>query len=200
MLSRRHFPPLIVTTLAILVVATATAAPARAEEENLLRGPHPFLRDNELSAHFLLAAGAGDSWSGTKLALDYGYRLGRPIWLNLQLNVERGSCALTSGSCARSGSTFETMAGGKWKFATESPVVPYLKVAAGLLYLFPEQARSAVGLAMRTGGGVAYFFFDWLGFGLEANLSLGRGFFDSSYVGSHAYVVFDFGGGIEFQF
>ncbi len=40
---------------------------------------------------------------------------------------------------------FETLAGGKWKFATQSPLVPYVKAAAGLIYLYPEEARSAVG-------------------------------------------------------
>ena len=184
----------------VLSTTALLAAPARAAEENVLRGPHPFLLDNELSAHVLLAAGGGDSWSGSKLAFDYGYRLTGPIWINLQLNVQKGSCSLTPGSCARSGSAFETLAGAKWKFATESPFVPYIKAATGLIYLFPEQARSAVGLALRTGGGIEYFFYDWLGFGIEGNLSLGRGFFDSSYTAGHGYVIFDFGGGIEFQF
>jgi hypothetical protein len=198
MLTRLHFPPLLFAC-AIGLTSALAAATARADE-NVLRGPHPFLRDNELSAHFLLAVGAGDSWSGTKIAFDYGFRLHGPLWLDLQVNAQKGSCALTSGACARSGSSWETLAGAKWKFTTESPLVPYAKVATGLVYLFPEQARSAVGLAVRAGGGVAYFFFDWLGFGIEGNLSLGHGFFDSSYTGGHSYVVFDFGGGIEFQF
>jgi hypothetical protein len=195
MLTRRHFPLLITLLLATLPAAT----PARADE-NLLYGPHPFLKENELSAHFLLAGGLGDSWGGTKLALDYGYRIAGPTWLDLQLNVQKSSCALTSGSCVENGSVFETMAGGKWKFATELPLVPYVKAGAGLIYLFPAQARSAVGVALRAGGGVHYFFFDWLGFGLEANLSLGHGFFDSSYGPGHGYAVIDFGGGVEFQF
>lgn len=200
MLSRLQFPPLIVTSL-LLVVATSVlaGAPARADE-NLLRGPHPFLKQNELSAHLLLGAGLGDSWSGTKVGLDYGYRLSGPTWLNLQLNIQKGSCTLTSGDCPRTGSVFETLAGGKWKFATQTPLVPYAKAAAGFIYLFPDEARSAVGLALRTGGGVNYFFFDWLGFGVEANLSLGHGFFDSSYTAGHGYAIFDVGGGIEFQF
>jgi hypothetical protein len=201
MLSRLQFPPLIVTFLLLLTTATLTLAstPARADE-NLLHGPHPFLKQNELSAHLLLAGGLGDSWSGTKVGLDYGYRLAGPVWLNLQINVQKGSCSLTSGSCARSGSVFETLAGGKWKFTTQTPLVPYAKVAAGFIYLFPDEARSAVGLALRTGGGVNYFFFDWLGFGVEANLSLGHGFFDSSYTAGHGYAVVDIGGGVEFQF
>jgi hypothetical protein len=197
MLTRRQFP-LLITILTLLIASLAGRA-ARADE-NVLYGPHPFLKDNELSAHFLIAAGLGDSWGGTKVALDYGYRISGPVWLNLQLNVQKSTCALTSGACTQDGSVFETLAGGKWKFTTDSPLVPDIKVAAGLVYLFPAEARSAVGLALRTGAGVHYFFFDWLGFGLEANLSLGHGFFDSSYGASHSYVVLDAGGGIEFQF
>ena len=64
---------------------------AGARRRQLLRGPHPFLKDNELSAHLLLAEGLGDSWSGTKLGIDYGYRLSGPLWLNLQLNIQKGT-------------------------------------------------------------------------------------------------------------
>jgi hypothetical protein len=197
MLSRLQFPPLIALPLFAALLAST---PARAADENLLRGPHPFLKDNELSAHLLLAEGLGDSWTGTKLGLEYGYRLSGPTWLNLQINIQKGACTLTPGQCIRSGSVFETLAGGKWKFSTQSPLVPYAKAATGLIYLFPQEARSAVGFAVRGGGGVNYFFFDWLGFGIEANLSLGHGFFDSSYTAGHGYAIIDIGGGVEFQF
>lgn len=206
MLSRRQIPPLpSVSLLLIFFVALLAGTPARADtpastEENVLRGPHPFLKDNELSAHLLLAEGLGDSWSGTKLGLDYGYRLSAPVWLNLELNIQKGACSLTPGQCIRSGSVVETLAGGKWKFATQTPLVPYFKAATGLIYLFPEEARSAVGIAIRGGGGLNYFVFDWLGFGVEVNLSLGHGFFDSSYMAGHGYAIIDIGGGVEFQF
>jgi hypothetical protein len=201
MLTRLHFPlPRWWFAVSLLLSTLAMTAPARAQDTNLLHGPHPFLRENELSAHFLLAAGGGDSWSGTKLAFDYGFRLQQPFWLDLQVNAQKGTCSLTPGNCARSGSAWETMAGAKAKFTTESPFVPYAKAVTGLIYLFPEQARSAVGLAVRVGGGIEYFFFDWFGLGIEGNLSLGHGFFDSSYTFGHGYVVFDFGGGVEFQF
>jgi hypothetical protein len=196
MLSRLQFPPLLALPLLAGLLAST---PARAEE-NLLHGPHPFLKDNELSAHLLLAEGLGDSWSGTKLGIDYGYRVSNPAWLNLQLNIQKGTCTLTPGQCIRSGSVFETLAGAKLKFGTQSPLVPYVKAAGGLIYLFPQEARSAVGFAVRGGGGVNYFFFDWLGFGVEANLSLGHGFFDSSYTAGHGYAIIDIGGGVEFQF
>ena len=210
MLSRRQIPPLLsvspllivplLASLALLAVTPARADAPAPTQENVLRGPHPFLKDNELSAHLLLAEGLGDSWSGTKLGLDYGYHLSGPVWLNLQLNIQKGACSLTPGQCIRSGSVAETLAGGKWKFSTQTPLVPYAKAATGLIYLFPEEARSAVGIAIRGGGGLEYFVFDWLGFGVEVNLSLGHGFFDSSYMAGHGYAIIDIGGGVEFQF
>jgi hypothetical protein len=60
--------------------------------------------------------------------------------------------------------------------------------------------QSAVGVALRGGGGIGYFVFDWLGFGLEAGMSLGRAFYADDYMGNETYAVFDFGGGVEFQF
>ncbi len=86
----------------------------RAPTRTCCTGPHPFLKDNELSAHVLIANGLGDSMSGTKLAFDYGYKLcGRrsPLWLDLALNLQHGACtpvasqrapaAPTPGTCSR---------------------------------------------------------------------------------------------------
>jgi hypothetical protein len=203
MLTRSYFPPSLFTFASLSLAAAAllvalTAPPARADSQ-LLHGPFPFLKDNEVSAHYLLAAGVGDSWSGDKVGLSYDYRLGGPIWLDLELNLQTGHCRF-AGSCANTGDVYETMVGGKWMFRTALPLVPYAKAAAGLLYLFPDEATSAVGLAVRGGGGVNYFFFDWLGFGVEANVSLGGGFFDATYTASHGYYIFDFGGGVAAQF
>ena len=201
MLTRAHFPRAgFDLALVVALALTTAAAPGAARaDDNLLQGPHPFLRDNTVSAHYLLTGGIGDSWSGNKVALDYGYRLDGPTWLDLQLNLQVGTCAFSS-SCVRTGSVFELMAGGKWKFVMPTPFVPYVKAGAGPIFLFPDQARSAFGLAMRGGGGVNYFFFDWFGVGIEGDLSLGHAFFDSSVPASHTYAVFDIGAGVEFQF
>lgn len=198
MLSRLSFPQrawVFVSAAALALAAAVPSAPARADE-NLLRGPHPFLKENELSAHLLFANGVGDSAGGTKLALDYGYRLGGPNWLNLQLNMQLGSCHQPCNSTK----AFETMAGGKWKFATGIPIVPYGKAGAGLIFVFPGTEQSAVGLAARVGGGVSYFLFDWLGLGVEANLSLGRVSYEAGVTTNPAYTIFDVGAGVELQF
>jgi hypothetical protein len=173
------------------------ARPARAED-NMLRGPHPFLKDNELAAHVQLVAGIGSTPGGTKIAADYGYRLRGPAWLDLQLNFQRAACHTPSGAltCDQpSGSIFETLAGIKLKWATPIPIVPYVKGGVGLAYAFPNGAADGFGFAARLGGGASYFIFDWLGFGAELGYSVGH-----LSTASSKYAEIDFGGGVEFQF
>ena len=68
MRDRRSYPLLL---LALALGAALLRPPAaRAADENLLHGPHPFLKDNELSVHALIGEGQGDaiaapSWSST---------------------------------------------------------------------------------------------------------------------------------------
>jgi hypothetical protein len=192
--------------LAIAIGALAARSSTARADENLLQGPHPFLKDNELSLHVLIAEGQSDSLSGAKLAVDYGYKLGAgaaPTWLNLEINVEHGGCAPTPNNApcgSNTGDVVETMAGAKWKLATPIPLVPFFKVAGGLVFAFANGASDAPGLAIRGGGGVNYFFFDWLGLGIEVGVSLGRIDYDATFQGSHTYSVFDAGGGLEFQF
>jgi hypothetical protein len=196
MSTTRRFPPAIRST-ALGLLALLAAGSARAED-NMLRGPHPFLKDNELSAHVLLVAGSGGTPGGTKIAADYGYRLSGPAWLDLQLNYQHAACHTPSGAptCDEaSGSVFETMAGIKLKWATPIPVVPYVKGAAGLAFAFPNRAGNSMGLAVRGGAGANYFFFDWFGLGAELGYSVGH----LSSADSH-YAELDFGGGLEFQF
>jgi hypothetical protein len=176
--------------------------PARAQD-NMLRGPHPFLKDNELDAYVLLASGFSDSPSGTKLALAYDYKIKIPMWLSLQLNLLLSTCHTTPGVmiCGiDTGKAFETLAGVAWKWALPIPVVPFAKASGGLVYVFPNAANGAVGVTLRAAGGASYFFFDWLGLGVEVGISLGHVGYDSTFHGSHAYGDFDFGGGIQFQF
>ena len=196
MSTTRRFPPAIrVSALGLL--ATLAAPPVRADD-NMLRGPHPFLKDNELSAHVQLVAGGGETPGGTKIAADYGYRLRGPTWLNLQLNYQRAACHTPSGAptCdVPSGSIFETLAGIKLKWPTPIPVVFYVKGDAGLAYAFPNGAGNGLGVALRGGAGASYFFFDWLGLGAEVGYSVGH---LSTADGSYSEI--DFGGGLEFQF
>jgi len=193
---------------AAVVAATilcAAGGAARAQE-NLLHGPHPFLADNELDAHVLVATGLGDAMSGAKLAVDYGYKLwggAVPFGLDLALNVQHANCANNTAavSCdGQTGTVFETLAGVKWKFATPIPLVPYFSAQAGLAYAFPNGADAAAGFMVRGVGGANYFFFDWFGLGAQIGLSLGNIDYDSTFTGSHTYSVLDVGGGVELQF
>jgi hypothetical protein len=197
--------PLLLATLA-LGAAILRPSVARADE-NLLHGPHPFLKDNELSVHALVGEGQGDALSGAKLELGYGYKLTQgsaPLWLSLLLSFEHSGCNSApggSGDCVGvTGDIVETMAGVKWKFATPLPLVPYIASNAGLVFAFPNGATDASGLAIRGTGGANYFFFDWLGLGVQVGFSVGRIDYDGTFHGSHTYSVFDFGGGVEFQF
>jgi hypothetical protein len=179
------------------LLATLGATPARADE-NMLRGPHPFLKYNELSAHLLLAKGGDATPGGTKLALDYGYKLRAPLWLDLAFAYQRSTCHSQSGSpvCTDpTGDVFETLAGLKLKWPTAIPIVPYVKATAGLAFEFPETGANGWGIAGRVAGGANYFFFDWLGVGLELGVSFGY----LSTPQPH-YSILDFGGGLEFQF
>jgi len=202
MLSRARFPQML---FAALAAVAALGGPARADE-NLLRGPHPFRRDNQVSAHVLVASGRDDSMSGTKLAFDYNYKLTSgwiPLWLDLGLNVEHGACNQAQGAAAcgpDTGDVFETLAGVRWTFATPIPLVPFVGATGGLAFAFPNGASAASGVMIRAVGGANYFFFDWLGLGGQVGYSLGHLDYDSTFMGSHTYAVLDLGGGLIFQF
>jgi hypothetical protein len=205
MLVRTQFPLVTIAMAVAVAVALATGSPARADE-NLLHGPHPFIKDNELALHVLIASGSGDSMSGGKLAVDYGYKLTGgwiPLWLALALNVQRGGCnqSPSLGACGQnSGDMFETLAGVRWAFATPIPLVPYVGGLGGLAFGFPNGASAGAGLMARAVGGANYFFFDWLGVGAQVGFSIGSLNYDNTFTGSHTYQLFDVGGGLVFQF
>jgi hypothetical protein len=195
--------------LAAAALAVCVCAPVGARaDENMLRGPFPFVKDNAVSAHVLLANGLGDAPSGTKLALDYGYKFGGPNtaapgWVDLQLNLQRGTCRPEPASTVcgpDTGDAFETLAGVAWKWSTAIPVVPFAKLGAGFVFVFPNGATSAMGIVTRAAGGANYYFFDWLGAGAEVGVSLGHVFYDSTFPGSGAYTIVDLGGGIQVLF
>jgi hypothetical protein len=187
------------TTLVLVVVLLCglVSASARAED-NMLRGPYPFDKDNALSGHVLLAAGGDNTPGGTKISTDYGYRVQGPAWLDLQLNYQHSACHASAGGPActgPSGTLFEAMIGVKLQWATAIPIVPYAKLGAGLVFAFPDGTPNGLGPAGRVGGGANYFFFDWLGLGVELGVSAGH-----LSTASSTYSILDFGGGLEFQF
>ena len=201
MSSTTRFPSAPTAALLAAVAIGAAGAGAARADNLVLEGPHPFLKENEVTVQYLLGTGIGQSWSGSGVGLSYGYMLRGPLWLDLQLNFRGATCSFFTGECPpEPGSAAEVLAGGSWRFRTDIPVVPYVRAAVGLLYLFPRTASDAVGLDGRGGVGVRYYIFDWFGFNAEAALSLGHGYFDADYHSSHTYAVGDFALGVEVQF
>jgi hypothetical protein len=192
--------------LAVLVPALAAMPGAARADDNLLHGPHPFRKDNQLSAHVLIANGLGDAMSGTKIGLDYGYKVTSgafPLGVNLSFNLQHGACTggTASTSCGQNtGTAFETLAGVRWSLPTPIPLVPFVAAQSGLVFAFPNGADAGWGVMARGVGGANYFFFDWFGLGAQIGFSLGTINYDSTFTGSHTYAIVDFGGGIELQF
>jgi hypothetical protein len=163
-------------TMKIWIAMVVLAAAGPAWGDNVLRGPYPFLRDNELAVHGGYGAGFGDSFAGPKATVDYGYKLDGGWWLDVGGSFLSGVCRTPPGGahCARQGDAAEVVAGVKWKLRMSVPVVPYVKAVVGLAYLFPDGARSGLGPLVRAGVGGHYFFYEWLGVGAELTLALGH--------------------------
>jgi len=192
----RSFGP----TLIALALLSVSASSAQAEEE-LLRGPHPFLKDNELLAHAGYSAGLGDNMRGLRVQGDYLNRLAQAVWLDIQMGVVSGSCHANQTVCGSGGgNAVDILGGAAWKFQTNLPIVPYAKAAVGPIFLFPDSMRSAAGFLVRGGVGAHYFLYDWFGVGAEFTGSWGVAFFaaDSHRTGSLGSVDMNLGVALQF--
>jgi hypothetical protein len=185
--------------MASLLLAAA-GAPARAEE--LLQGPYPFLRQNELSLHGGYAAGFGDTFAGPKLVADYGYKINGGVWLDLDLGFLSGQCrpSTDTPTCVRQGDSAEVLVGVKWKLRMNVPVVPYGKLVGGLGYQFPDSVHAAAGPLVRAGLGAKYFFYEWIGVGAEVTLAVGHAGYEEGAPLSRSLGGLDFTLGAETQF
>ena len=197
--------PVVFAVFTVLAAASVfgafTGGAAARADDLVLAGPHPSLKENAITVQFLAGEGLGDSFTGRGVGLGYGYMLQGPLWLDLQMNVRASGCGPFRSSCgAHTGNDAELMAGVAWRFRTDIPVVPFLRGDAGLVYLYPDGAQSAFGLAVRGGAGMRYYVFDWLGFGVEGALSLGHGYFAQAYTAGKGYAVVDVAFGVEYQF
>lgn len=163
---------------ALVFAAISLCAPIASAEETLLRGPYPFRKDNELALRGGFAAGVAASPPvASQARADYGYRMHRDFWLDIELGFVSGSCngANLGRNCSgRTGDLASVMGGVKWKLAMDVPVVPYVKVVGGFFYLFPDESPRAFGAGLRPAVGATYFLFEWLGVGLEVGATVAR--------------------------
>ena len=187
-------------TLLVFALAWLPWTSAKAEEE-LLRGPHPFIKDNELTVHVGYSAGLGDDMRGLRVQGDFLNRLGQTLWLDIQMGVVSGSCRANQVVCSNgSGNAVDILGGAAWKFQTNLPIVPYVKVALGPTFLFPDNTRSAAGLLVRGGFGAHYFLYDWFGVGAEFTGSWGAAFFAADSHRTGALGSVDANVGVALQF
>ena len=197
----RSSPVLLLVRLGL--AAAVSAAPALARAEAFLQGPHPFLKDNELSLQG--GYGTANGFGGVRAGLGYGYQAAGSIWLDLRINLltaqgtssEPLSCA---APCATVSKYAEVMAGVKYKLRTNLPVVPYAGVAAGPMYLFNRGAGASFGLGAHGSVGAKYFLYDWLGFGLELGATVGGASVPHVPGLESGLRILDIGAGAEVQF
>lgn len=203
-----HFPrtrgaasPIRLATFAVALIVAAVVQPRAASAENLvLAGPHPMRKANTLALHLVSGDGFGDSFSGRGFGLEYGYMLQGPLWLDLQATYRASACSLFRACGMHTGDSAELLVGLAWRFRTDIPLVPYLRGAAGLLFLYPDRFQNAMGVAVRGGGGLRYYLYDWLGFGAELGMTLGHASFTDEYTGDSTHFLGDLSANVEFQF
>jgi hypothetical protein len=153
------------------------AAPAAAPAEELLQGPHPFRKDNELNVQG--GYGTANGFGGIHAGLGYGYQAAGSVWVDLRIDMidaksEPSREPLTcKAPCATVSKYSAVMAGVKYKLRTNLPLIPYAGVAAGPMFLFNRGAGASFGLGAHGSVGARYFLYDWLGFGLELGATVG---------------------------
>jgi len=185
--------PFLVIAASLFLSLTGTKARA----EDILRGPHPFVKENSLSLSGGLTAASGAAVGGTRLHLNYGYQLAGSVWLDIHAGIVDGDPDPPGAAvCASCGTSADVLGGIAYRLRMNIPVVPYAKLSAGVVYLFPGQGENTAGLLARPAVGGKYFLYDWLGFGLE--LATGIGFVSAG--SSRTVASLDLSVGAEWQF
>lgn len=155
---------------------------------------------NALALHLVSGNGFGDSFSGRGFGVEYGYMLQGPLWLDMQATYRASACSLFRSCGTHTGDSAELLLGLAWRFQTDIPVVPYVRGGAGLVFLYPDGFRNTMGVAVRGGGGLRYYLYDWLGFGAELGVTLGHASFSDDYTGERTHFLGDLSVGAELQF
>ena len=196
-MQRSFNPGLLAAVLTVLAAAPAAAEP-------LLRGPHPFHKDNELA--LVGGYGLANDFHGVRAGLSYGYELAGSLWLDLRLDLIDAAAgqpptpAPACFTCAEVETFAGVMAGLKYKLRTEIPLIPYGALEAGPVFLFHRGAGGAVGVALRAAVGARYFLYEWLGLGLEVGGLMGAAAVDEAAGLESALRMLDLGVTAEVQF
>ena len=194
----------ILTALAL----TSAATPALARAKNF-----------DLAGKYELSGGLGFAadvsyWTpgGFKWFNDFGIKLSRLTWLNLQFNIVaggtggRGACYYDRRGnwvCDKQsyfGGTALEFAGGvklKWKLPTV-PVQIHAKFGGALPLIFFDGFRG-VGIVFRGGVGARYFFVPTFGVGAELVHNLGPAFLNRG-AGVQVYASVEMNFGVEWRF
>ena len=194
--------PGILAPLAMALSFVVVPTPAAAEP--LLRGPHPFAKDNELA--LIGGYGMANDFHGVRAAVTYGYELAGSLWLDLRLELvdaASGQPPSTPAECVACAevATFAGVLGGlKYKLRTEIPLIPYAALDAGPVFVFHRGAGGAVGIALRGAVGARYFLYEWLGLGAEVGVLLGAAAVDEAAGLESALRMLDLGVSAEVQF
>ena len=187
-------------TSTILALGVLRAAPANAVE-GLLRGPHPFLKENAVIVGTGLAAAAGGTPGGLKLKAAFEYELVGSLWLSLQLGLIDGSDQpFDRRPCPSCGRSADTMVGLTYRLRMDVPIILSGTLAAGFVFVFPDASASAMGMGARPAVSARYFLFDWLGFGLELGALLGYASHDTASGLSRTLASLDALLAVEVQF
>lgn len=179
----------------------ADARAADAPDQGLLRGPHPFLKENALVIAGGYSAATGGMMGGFKVKGAYEYELVGSLWLNLQINFVNGSDQpLDRRPCASCGSAADAMAGLSYRLRMDVPIILAGTLAGGFLFVFPDQFTSAMGLGVRPSISARYYLYDWFGMGVELGGLLGFASHDAASGLSRGLASLEALVGVEIQF
>lgn len=199
----RAFPFILAALVssAVVVSAPSTTALAADKDNGWLRGPHPFLKSNALQISGGFSTISGSGIGGLKLKTAFEYELLGSLWLNLHVSFVDGSDKPIDGrACASCGRMADAMGGLSYRLRMPVPIIVTGTVSGGFLFVFPDEYASAMGVGARAAVAARYYFFDWLGFGVELANTVGIVSHENASGLSRGLASLDALAGVEIQF
>jgi hypothetical protein len=189
-------------TLSVVAVAAPRSTAWAADADNgWLRGPHPFLKPNALQISGGYSAVSGGAIGGLKLKTAFEYELLGSLWLNLHVSFVDGTDKpIDARACNSCGRMADAMGGLSYRLRMPVPVIVTGTLSGGFLFVFPDEYASAMGVGARAAVAARYYFFDWLGFGLELANTVGFVSHEKASGLSRGLAILDALAGVEIQF